>query len=100
MEGGKSPNLHSEKICNASTTCTKSSYMCPVRFTSVMEVPFHKVGVDMTPPSFLIASQETGSLWYCGYATRYPEAMPMTTVDTEHVAEPLITVYSRVEIVQ
>ena len=34
----------------------------------------------------------------CDYATRYPEAIPMKTVDAERVAEELIQLFSRVGI--
>ena len=32
----------------------------------------------------------------CDYATRYPEAFAMRSVDAEHVAEELVSVFSRV----
>ena len=32
----------------------------------------------------------------CDYATRYPEAIPLRTIDTEHVAEELIKMFARV----
>ena len=42
--------------------------------------------------------QETSTyLWLqlC-YSTNYPEAIPMKTVDAEHVAEELVTMFARV----
>ena len=32
----------------------------------------------------------------CDYATRYPEAFALKSVDAEHVAEALMTMFSRV----
>ena len=32
----------------------------------------------------------------CDYATRYPEAIPLRSIDAEHIAEELIKVFSRV----
>ena len=32
----------------------------------------------------------------CDYATRYPEAIPLCTIDTENIAEELIQLFSRV----
>ena len=32
----------------------------------------------------------------CDYATRYPEAIPLKSIDAEHVAEELVVLFSRV----
>ena len=32
----------------------------------------------------------------CDYATRYPEAIPLRSIDAEHIAEELVKVFSRV----
>ena len=41
-----------------------------------------------------------GYCWYilvlCDYATRYPEAVPLRSIDAEHVAEELIKIFARV----
>ncbi len=34
----------------------------------------------------------------CDYATRYPEAIPMKSLDAEKVAEQLVTLFARVGI--
>ena len=34
----------------------------------------------------------------CDYATRYPEAIPLRSIDAEHVAEQLIKVFAQVGI--
>ena len=36
----------------------------------------------------------------CDYATRYPEAIPLRTIDAEHIAEQLIGVFARVGVPQ
>ena len=35
-------------------------------------------------------------LLICDYATRYPEAVPLRSVDAEHVAEELVKLFTRV----
>ena len=46
---------------------------------------------------FLAPSQEKRHiLVICDYATRYPEAIPLSSIDAEHVDEELIQVFSRV----
>ena len=39
-------------------------------------------------------------LLLCDYATRYPEAIPLRTIDAEHIAEQLIGVFARVGVPQ
>ena len=34
----------------------------------------------------------------CDYATRYPEAIPLKSIDAEHVAEKLVELFARVGI--
>ena len=34
----------------------------------------------------------------CDYATRYPEAIPLKSVDVEHVAEELVRLFTRVRV--
>ena len=34
----------------------------------------------------------------CDYATRYPEAIPLRSIDAEHIADELIKVFARVGI--
>lgn len=36
----------------------------------------------------------------CDYATRYPEAVPLWSIDAEHVAEELIKIFARVGVPQ
>ena len=34
----------------------------------------------------------------CDYATRYPEAIPLHRIEAKHIAEQLITIFSRVAV--
>lgn len=34
----------------------------------------------------------------CDHATRYPEVVPLRTIDAEHVAEEIVKIFSRVGI--
>ena len=44
------------------------------------------------------AAQGNGILVVCDYATRYPEAIQLRSVDAPHIAEELVTLFSRVGI--
>ena len=45
---------------------------------------------------FQRVSEGIDSLVLCDYGTRYPEAVPITTIDAASVAEEFIVVFSRV----
>ncbi len=49
---------------------------------------------------FLVAERGTNILVVCDYATRYPEAIPMKSLDAEKVAEQLVTLFAWVGIPQ
>ena len=55
-----------------------------------------KIAVDFLGP--LVAS-ESGNRYImviCDYCTRYPEAIPMSSIESEKVAEELINFFSKV----
>ena len=61
-----------------------------------MEEPFQRVAVDLVGP--IQPTTERGHryiLVLVDYATRYPEAVPMKTIEAEAVAEKLLGIYSR-----
>lgn len=62
-----------------------------------MTIPFQKVAIDLVGP-FSPASAR-GNKWVLtvvDYATRWPEAIPLRSIDTESVAEALLGVFTRV----
>ena len=46
----------------------------------------------------LTTLQKRYVLVICDYATRYPEAIPLRSIDAEHIAEELVVVFSRIGI--
>ena len=61
-----------------------------------MEEPFLRVAVDLV--GLIQPTTERGHryiLVLVDYATRYPEAVPMKTIEAEAVAEKLLGIYSR-----
>jgi len=60
-------------------------------------VPFQRVGVDIIGPIIpASSSRKRFILTVVDYATRYPEAVALSGISTEEVAEALCSVYSRV----
>ncbi|KAL8601929.1 hypothetical protein ACOMHN_020664 [Nucella lapillus] len=68
----------------------------PLVHTPVVGEPFDKVGIDIIGP-ILPASDRHNRyvLVQVDYVTRYPEAIPMKSIEAENVAEKLIEMWSR-----
>ena len=64
----------------------------------IMGEPFQRIAMDIVGPLPRSRSGNQYVLVVCDYATRYPEAYPLKSIDTEHVAEALVTFFSRVGI--
>ena len=62
----------------------------------IIEEPFTRVAMDVVGP----LPWESFILVICDYATRYPEAVPMKSVDAASVAEELLKIFSRVGVPQ
>ena len=63
----------------------------------IIDVPFKRVAVDLVEP--MSPPSESGYryiLTLVDYATRYPEAVSLKTIDTVSVAGALLDMYSRV----
>ena len=89
-------------FCKACSKCqlTSSRKVCPVPLIPlpVMEVPFQRIEMDVVGP---LPRSRTGNrfvLVVVDHATRYPEAIPLRTVDAEQIAEALMGFFSSVGI--
>lgn len=68
----------------------------PLGITPIIDVPFKRVTADIVGP--IIPCSERGQryiLVVVDYATRYPEAVPMKSIESERVAEELLNIFSR-----
>ena len=69
----------------------------PVGSLPLIETPFQRIAVDIIGP--IHPATERGNIFILtivDYATRYPEAVPLRTIETTSVAEALVSVFSRV----
>ena len=69
----------------------------PLEQMPLIDTPFSRVSIDLTGP--LIPATDKGNryiLVVVDHATRYPEAIPLKSIDTETVAEAMLEVFSRV----
>ena len=71
----------------------------PLESMPLIDTPFERVAVDLVGPIY--PATERGNryiLTLVDYSTRYPEAVPLRNIDTEHVAEALFEIFTRVGI--
>lgn len=64
----------------------------------VIEEPFARIAMDIVGPLPHSRAGHKYILVVCDYATHYPEALPMKTIDAERVAEELVKIFSWVGI--
>ena len=86
--------------CRRCEICQKTSPVKPRRAPliplPVVDEPFQKVAMDIVGPLPRSGSGNKYILVVCDYATRYPEAVPMKSVDAESVAEEMVKMFARV----
>ena len=70
----------------------------PMILLPVVTEPFSRAAIVIMGP---LPSSQAGN-WYvltiCDYGTRYPEAVPLPTVDDPTIAEELLKIFARVGI--
>jgi transposase InsO family protein len=64
----------------------------------VVGEPFARIAMDIVGPLPRSRAGNHYVLVICDYATRYSEAVPLRSIDAEHVAEELVKLFSRVGI--
>ena len=84
-------------------SCTECQKVSPCRVKLApwiplltIEEPFSRIALDIVGPLPRSRSGHRFILVICDYATRYPEAVPLRSVDAEHVAEELVKLFTRV----
>ncbi|XP_037521061.1 uncharacterized protein LOC119397715 [Rhipicephalus sanguineus] len=69
----------------------------PLVKVPIISTPFEKVAIDIVGPLFPRSTQGNKYiLTMVDYATRYPDAVALPSVETERVAEALVEMFSRV----
>ncbi|XP_064470265.1 uncharacterized protein LOC135385018 [Ornithodoros turicata] len=83
-------------ICQRTTPRGKTA-KAPLQKMPVIDTPFKRVAIDIIGP--LHPSSSRGNkfiLTLMDYATRFPEAVALPSIETERVAEALVNIFSRV----
>ncbi|KAL8568228.1 hypothetical protein ACOMHN_027751 [Nucella lapillus] len=92
------------RFCASCDLCQKATpkgrtKKVPLVQMPLIDTPFRRVGVDLVGP--IVPASESGNryvLTVVDYATRYPEAVPLKSIEAERVAEALFEIWSRVGI--
>ena len=97
------PGIHGDvpRFCKSCDACQEtvnkgSVPKMPLQKMPLIEKPFKRVAIDLVGP--ISPPSEIGHryiLTLVDFATRYPEAVPLKTIDTETVAEALVNIFSR-----
>ena len=91
-----------EEFCRCCRRCQKSSKdkvaRTPLISLPIVMEPFRRVAMDIVGPLPRTTSGKRYILVLCDYATRYPEAVAVKTIDTECIAEELVQIFARVGI--
>ena len=85
-------------VCQRTTPKGKTSKV-PLGRMPLIQTPFERVAIDIIGP--LSPTSSKGNryvLTLVDFATRYPEAVPLPSIETTRVAEALINIFSRVGI--
>ena len=62
----------------------------------IIKEPFERIAMDIVGPLPRSQSGNRFILVICNYATRYPEAVPLRTINAENITEELVKFFSRV----
>ena len=91
-----------EQFCKSCINCQKSGNRkvpkVPLIPLPVISEPFTRIAMDIVGPLPRSSAGHKYILVMCDYATRYPEAVLLRSIDAEHVAEELIKLFARVGI--
>ena len=91
-----------DTYCCSCPECQKVSTPKKQRFPliplPVMEEPFERIAIDIVGPLPRSHKGYQYVLVICDYATRYPEAFPLRSIEAHRIAEELIVFFSRMGI--
>ena len=96
------PTLHKDVdiFCKGCAECQKVSprkgAVAALVPLPIIEVPFQRIAMDIVGPLPKSRCGNRYILVICDYATRWPEAIPLKSIEAVHVAEELMVLFSRV----
>ena len=92
------------KFCRSCESCQLAAGRKPARAPliplPIITQPFSRMAMDIVGPLPRTRRGNRYVLVVCDYATRYPEAVALRSIDAETIAEELVSIFSRVGIPQ
>ena len=86
--------------CKSCAECQKTSPRrtppAPLIPLPIIDEPFSRIAMDIVGPLPRSRSGKKYILVVCDYATRYPEAIALKSIDAECIAEELVKLFARV----
>lgn len=90
------------RFCRSCEACQLDSSRrvsrAPLMPLPIIPTPFRRIVMDIVGP---LPKSRTGKryiLVVCDYGTSYPEAIPLRSIEAEHIAEELVHIFARVGI--
>ena len=98
------PGIHNDvsRFCRSCDTCQRTSpkgrnMKVPLDDLPTVDVPFKRIAIDIIGPISPVSDAgKQYILTIVDYATRYPEAVALSKIDTVSVAEAMMEIFSRV----
>ena len=91
-----------DEFCRTCSVCQKASHKgvgkAPLIPLPIISEPFSRVAMDIVGPLLTSQAGNRYVLVICDYATHYPDAIPLKSIDAEHVAEKLVELFAMVGI--
>ena len=98
------PTLYRDvaEYCRRCPECQRSGgqreQRAPLMPLPILGVPFERIAMDIVGPLSRSQAGHRYILVVCDYATRFPEAFPLTRIDAPRIADKLIDLFARVGI--
>ena len=91
------------EYCRSCKPCQLTSkyhtkFKAPMISLPVVDQPFERIAMDIVGPLERSKSGNKYVLVICDYATRYPEAIPLRSIEAKKIANELVKLFSRVGI--
>lgn len=82
------------EYCKRCPSCQKTGYQrhrrVPLVPLPIIQEPFERIAMDIVSPLPRSHKGNHYVLVICDYATRFPEAIPLRSIDAESIAEELV----------
>ena len=83
-------------VCQKKSKKGPATSKAPLQRNPLVGVPFERMAIDLVGPLVKTPRNNMYILTVVDVATRWVEAIPLRNIDTEHVAEALVSIFTRI----